>query len=1682
MKFHYHGKKQEEEDEQRREIREAMPGCRKRHAEASRSHREGEADDSDGSVDIFRTATNLDPFPPCIQTEYPKKTSVPAKMTGRLLTKVIRRDTELSVGEAETLRQQKDYISSTEAGIEVMKTDATPLEAQTNPDTSQSDTFRQDTEDPVFESAGLSHYTEVIKNEALPIQEQINIVTSHSNRFRRRDTETLILEEASIKDLIKYLKKDAAELEQQINMKTSQSNPLRQKREVLILQPACTAADVKFTKSNAAGLEERKILVTSPGDKVRQRRIDIKIQVSRSEVDTQVVTKDVEDPEINLENSQNHTLTRDRDALLLEGTCTTPDIEDMKEEAEELEELINFLRNWLTQNTDTLTVEADRSEPLIEVLKEAAELEERANLITSQRTTIRQETDGLTLATAYEAAYKQTAKNTAEIQKRINVITSQMMALRRDRDDLAFQAACTAGHIEHMKKASAALGQQINLLTLQSDNVRQERDALVAEAACMKTDIEAKKKDAGLQEQINLLTSESDKLRPERDDLILKAASAAGHIEFLMRGAAELEERINMLTSQSNRLTQDRDSLLLQTARTATLIEVKTKDATEIEQRICLVTAQSNTLRQERQALVLEAARTKGHLELVKRDAELEEQINLVTSQINTLRENIHTSTLQAACSTADTEVTKKDPAEMEERITHVNSQTNILREHRDEITLQPACTAADVKFTKSKSAELEERKSLVTSPGNKVRQCRNEIKIQVSRSEVDTQVVTKEGEELEINLENSQNHTLTQDSGGLEATCTTPDIEDMKKDAEELEERITQVNLQTDTLRENRDEFTLQPACTAADVKFTKSKSAELEERKSLVTSPGNKVRQCRNEIKIQVSRSEAGRQVVTKEGEELQINLENTQNHKLTRNRDALLLEARCTTPDIEDMKKDAEELEELIHFLRNSLKQDRHRSEPLTKVLKEAAELEERMKPTPSETKTLGEHKGTHALLPTCTPAEADDRRNAALSGRASKPGPLKASQMAGEPSCEGESNSETQDSYSEQVTTGGVVLFINEANLANSPQVEVQVLNKIKFTAILDSGSETGTRSSRTLTQCAISCAPMECVLASEAACISSPRSRVPASLNASPTYELEVNSVETALPHGQPIPNPKPSFPDPRSLQAADLHSLVEQVTDLSTAERSDLYQVLFRYREHMTTRPGKCKLFIYKFQVDTDRPIVGHSRPIPFALRPAVREQIRQMLVDDIIEYSNSPILNPLTVVSKEGGDIRICVDARRVNEVTIPDHERTPPMNELLQRFHGAKYFTSLDLSSTYSQVELHEDSRKYTAFTSESTVYQYKRVPYGFRNSLPAFVRAIKVTLGTDLENVVSYVEDILIHSPTIKDHLRHLDTVLDKLTKAGFTINAKKCRFCKDEVRFLGHRIDRTGVSADPDRVQSILNYPAPGNSKQLRQFLGTCNFHSRFIIGYANYVVPLTPLLKQGVKWTWTDEARDAFLRLRQSFARSIHLVHPRDDAPNAIYTDASKLGISSILNQESDSGETLVVSTASRVLSPVERRYFTCEQELLAVVYALQKFRIYVIGHSITVYSDNKALSFLKRCNLTSSRVTRWVMQLQEYELKIVHIKGSDNFFADMLSRNPIGLSQVSRDQVLKPKELFVAIVDLGTDRTHMKELGNLSEHQLGDPALNKLRGRTGERPREIFGQVHGKRQDPVLQK
>jgi hypothetical protein len=191
-------------------------------------------------------------------------------------------------------------------------------------------------------------------------------------------------------------------------------------------------------------------------------------------------------------------------------------------------------------------------------------------------------------------------------------------------------------------------------------------------------------------------------------------------------------------------------------------------------------------------------------------------------------------------------------------------------------------------------------------------------------------------------------------------------------------------------------------------------------------------------------------------------------------------------------------------------------------------------------------------------------------------------------------------------------------------------------------------------------------------------------------NAAP---IKINYTGENVPFSYQAFRPNREPIDPRSLSRSDLLQLIEGNEGLDESEKKGLFRVLENYVSHMTTKPGKCNLFTYKFHVKADRAIVSYSRPIPFAIRPAVREQIAQTVDDDILEISNSPILNPLTVVHREGKKPRICVDTRKVNQFTVPDYERVPPpLQELLQKFEGTRYVSSIDLSSAYLQVELHE------------------------------------------------------------------------------------------------------------------------------------------------------------------------------------------------------------------------------------------------------------------------------------------------------------------------------------------------------------------------------------------------------
>jgi hypothetical protein len=234
-----------------------------------------------------------------------------------------------------------------------------------------------------------------------------------------------------------------------------------------------------------------------------------------------------------------------------------------------------------------------------------------------------------------------------------------------------------------------------------------------------------------------------------------------------------------------------------------------------------------------------------------------------------------------------------------------------------------------------------------------------------------------------------------------------------------------------------------------------------------------------------------------------------------------------------------------------------------------------------------------------------------------------------------------------------------------------------------------------------------------------------------------------------------------------------------------------------------------------------------------------------------ILEIFTSSHVNPLTVVLRDGKAPRICMDAKKMNRYTLPDRARVPPIQELLHQLHGSKSSTSIDLSSAFLQIGLKTESRKTTSFLFDSQLYQFTRCPYGFKNSLPAFERALQLTLGSDTyDYALAYIDDIIAHSPTFELNLKHLNTVLSRLTRAGFTANAGKCNFCKVEISFLGLVIRQGVVSPDPRRKEAILNYPGLRNQRHLRKFLGTANYHHRFIVSLRRLCGTSAPVTQEG----------------------------------------------------------------------------------------------------------------------------------------------------------------------------------------------------------------------------------------
>lgn len=359
------------------------------------------------------------------------------------------------------------------------------------------------------------------------------------------------------------------------------------------------------------------------------------------------------------------------------------------------------------------------------------------------------------------------------------------------------------------------------------------------------------------------------------------------------------------------------------------------------------------------------------------------------------------------------------------------------------------------------------------------------------------------------------------------------------------------------------------------------------------------------------------------------------------------------------------------------------------------------------------------------------------------------------------------------------------------------------------------------------------------------------------------------------------------------------------------------------------------------------------------------------------------------------------------VNQITKGETYPLPRHDDLIDQVGQAPFITTLDLSKGYWQIALTPRAREISAFSTPFGQYEFLTMPFGLKLAPMTFQRAMNQLLEGLSDFAVAYLDDISIRSRTWEEHVAHLQVVFDRLERAGLTLNANKCVIGSSSVKYLGYQVGSGVVTPVSAKVDAILQIPIPTSKTDIRSFLGSVGFYRRFIPRYSELAAPLTDLLKGGrrgdISLKWTPHCTVAFEKLRSILAQLPSLKTPDFNQPFEIYTDASEVGISGVLVQIHEEVP-YPVGYYSRKLLDRESRYSTVEKELLAIMAALDHFHVYVGFGPLTVHSDHRPLVWLRQCTTANQRVLRWALALSEYDIRVEHIKGSENVLADMLSR------------------------------------------------------------------------------
>ncbi|XP_050113864.1 uncharacterized protein LOC126592166 [Malus sylvestris] len=364
----------------------------------------------------------------------------------------------------------------------------------------------------------------------------------------------------------------------------------------------------------------------------------------------------------------------------------------------------------------------------------------------------------------------------------------------------------------------------------------------------------------------------------------------------------------------------------------------------------------------------------------------------------------------------------------------------------------------------------------------------------------------------------------------------------------------------------------------------------------------------------------------------------------------------------------------------------------------------------------------------------------------------------------------------------------------------------------------------------------------------------------------------------------------------------------------------------------------------------------------------------------------------------------RVCIDYRKLNNTTRKDHFPLPFIDQMLERLAGHSFYCFLDGYSGYNQIVIAPEDQEKTTFTCPFGTFAYRRMPFGLCNAPATFQRCMISIFSDFIEKIIEvFMDDFSVFGDSFDGCLANLTLILKRCMETNLVLNWEKCHFMVKQGIVLGHIVSARGIEVDKSKIDLVRYLPSPTSVREVRSFLGHAGFYRRFIKDFSKISTPLCRLLQKDVTFDFNEECEKAFKHLKEMLT-SAPIIRPPDwSIPFELMCDASDYALGAVLGQRKDK-QPHVIYYASRTLNDAQLNYSTTEKELLAVVFALDKFRSYLLGTKVIIYTDHAALKYLLTKKEAKPRLIRWMLLLQEFDIEIQDKKGSENVVADHLSR------------------------------------------------------------------------------